>query len=57
MNSKDNFRTYINTLSMDVLIYIFINDFYKFKVIMPFIDNQKLELVYVHLKNLDPMEY
>lgn len=57
MKSKDNFKIGINNLNMEVLIYIFINDFKKFEKIMPYIDNEKLKVIYTELKNLDPTEY
>lgn len=54
---KDNFKKYINELPLEVLIYIFINQFDKFTKIMEYIDNSKLKVIYNELKNLDLSEY
>lgn len=45
------------SLTIDVLVQLFINDFNKFTKMMKYINNDKLEEVYNVLKYKDPMYY
>jgi hypothetical protein len=57
MYMNDNFKIDINNLPIEVLIYIFINEYDKFKIMMPYIENDKLKLLYTELKYLEPSSY
>jgi hypothetical protein len=57
MYMNDNFKKDINNLPNEVLIYIFINEYDNFKIMMPYIENEKLKLLYTELKYLEPSSY
>jgi hypothetical protein len=57
MYMNDNFKKDINNLPNEVLIYIFINEYDNFKIMMPYIENEKLKLLYTELKYLEPSLY
>jgi hypothetical protein len=55
--TKKMFKNDIANLSIDVLVYMFINDYDKFTIMMPYIKKRALKLLYQELKYLDPSLY
>lgn len=55
--NDNNFKKDVNNLPIEVLVYVFINEYDKFKIMMRYIDNDKLIEVYNELKYLEPSSY
>jgi hypothetical protein len=55
--TKKIFKDDIANLPIDVLVYMFINDYDKFTIMMPHIKKRVLKLLYEEVKYLDPSSY